>query len=380
MREGHPWLYSDVIVDLPEVPRAGELVTLRDALGTPMGVALADGTDRPGAPALRVLSLDRDPPPLRKLLLSRLAQARELRSRLLPPDTTAFRLTNGEGDLLPGLVIDRFGPVLVVRPDSPAWETHEGILVDALRAEGGGGIETILLRPKGGDARVIFGPEPPDVVVVQEHERRYRVRPGYGQKTGFFLDQRDNRSTVQRLVQPGDRTLDLFCFTGGFSTALAVGGASHVTSVDLAPSILEEVRGQMVENGIPLDRHEGVAADIFKWLPERARRKGPRYDLVVCDPPALAHKKRDLPKAREAYRRLHTSLAPVIAPRGLLVTASCTARLDADDLLNDAIAGLRKGGRTVTRELLRGGAGADHPVAPALPQLRYLSCLVLVLD
>jgi 23S rRNA (cytosine1962-C5)-methyltransferase len=102
--------------------------------------------------------------------------------------------------------------------------------------------------------------------------------------------------------------------------------------------------------------------------------------VVVCDPPALAHKKADLPNARKAYRRLHASLAPLVARRGLLVTASCTARLSADDLLEDAIAGLREGGRRVSREVLRGGAGADHPVLPALPHLRYLSCLVLALD
>ncbi|MCO4769495.1 MAG: class I SAM-dependent rRNA methyltransferase [Deltaproteobacteria bacterium] len=380
VRGGHPWLYQDVLESLDAAPKAGGLVTLRDALGTPMGLAMADGVDRPGAPALRVLSLDRDPPPLRKLLLRRIALARELRARLIDPATTAFRLTNGEGDELPGLVIDRFGPVLVVRPDSPAWETHGRLLVEALRSEGGGGIETILLRPKGGESRVLWGAEPPDSVVIQEHERRYQVRPGYGQKTGFFLDQRDNRSTVQRLVRPGDRTLDLFSFTGGFSTALAVGGAAHVTSVDLAASLMADVQSQLRLNGIPLERHEPIAADIFKWLPQRGRAKGPRYDVVVCDPPALAHKKKDLPNAREAYRRLHAALAPVLAPRGLLVTASCTARLSADDLLEDAIAGLRKGGRRVSRELLRGGAGADHPVTPALPQLRYLSCLVLALD
>lgn len=375
--DGHPWIYGDVLDDLDRPPAAGDVVSLTSAVGTPMGCALADGDVRPGAPALRVLSLSSDPPPLRTLLLRRLAEARELRRRLVPEGTTAYRLVNGEGDRLPGLVIDRFAGVLVVRPDGPAWERHQRLLVDALRSEGGGGIETILLRPKGGESRVIFGPEPPETVRIEEEGRSYLVRPGYGQKTGFFLDQRDNRSTAQRLVRPGDRALDLFCFTGGFTTALAVGGAKRVTSVDLAESLMEDVQGQLRLNGYPLAQHEPVAADIFKWLPAQ---KEARFDVVVCDPPALAHKKKDLPNARAAYRRLHEALAHVITPRGLLVTASCTARLDADDLLEDAIAGLRAGGRTVTRELLRGGLPADHPVTPALPQLRYLSCLVLSLD
>ena len=380
IRGGHPWLWPDVLSHAPREPRAGEVVELLDALGTPMGIALADGTLRPGAPALRVLTLDERPPPLEKLLLRRLARARELRQRLIEPETTAFRLVNGEGDELPGLVIDRFGGVLVVRPDSAGWEAHERALVQALRSEGGGRIESIILRPKGGESRLLWGTEPPDSVVVVEHGRKYRVRPGYGQKTGFFLDQRDNRSTVQRLVRRGDNALDLFCFTGGFSTALAVGGAGHVTSVDLAASILSDVQGQLELNGYPLAQHTPVAADIFKWLPERARTKGAKYDVVVCDPPALSHKKADLPNARKAYRRLHEALAPVVTRGGLLVTASCTARLSADDLLEDAIAGLRTGGRRVSRELLRSGAGADHPVLPSLPHLRYLSCLVLALD
>ncbi len=378
--DGHPWLWSDVLDGQGRAPHAGEIVELLNALGTPLGIAMADGVLRPGAPALRVLSLDERPPPFDKLLRQRMVQARELRQRLVQPGTDAFRLVNGEGDELPGLVVDRFGPVLVVRPDSEAWIAHERALVEVLRTEGGAGIRSIVLRGKDGESRVLWGDEPEESVVVTEEGRAYRVRPGFGQKTGFFLDQRDNRSIVQRLVRAGDRALDLFCFTGGFTTALAVGGAQHVTSVDLAASILDDVQGQLTLNGFPLDRHEPVAADIFKWLPERARAKGPRFDVVVCDPPALAHKKADLPNARKAYRRLHASLAPLVARRGLLVTASCTARLSADDLLEDAIAGLREGGRRVSREVLRGGAGADHPVLPALPHLRYLSCLVLALD
>lgn len=376
--DGHPWIWPDVLEGRKPHP-AGAEVELLDALGTPIGRALSDGTDRPGAPALRVLTLDPRDPPVRKLLFRRIARARRLRERLLDLDsTTAYRLVNGEGDELPGLVVDRFGPVAVVRPDGPGWARHERAIVEALQAEGGRGLKSIVIRPKGEDARLLHG-ESIESVVVHEEGRKYNVRPGFGQKTGFFLDQRDNRSAVQRLVQPGDRALDLFSFTGGFSVALAVGGAKHVTSVDLSAPILQEVAGQMDLNGIAADRHEGIAADIFKWLPQEARRRG-RFDVVVCDPPALSRKKADLPNARKAYQRIHEALAPVVAPGGLLVTASCTSRLSADDLLEDALAGLKRGGRRVTRELRRAGAGADHPVPPALPQLRYLSCLVLALD
>ena len=375
---GHPWIWPDVL-EGQRAPAAGDEVELLDALGTPIGRALSDGVTRPGAPALRVLTLDPRDPPLRKLLFRRIGQARRLRERMLDlSETTCWRLVNGEGDGLPGLVVDRFGAVAVLRPDGDGWLRHERSVVEALLAEGGG-IKTILVRPKGGDARVLHGVAPEGHVIVREAGRRYQVRPGYGQKTGFFLDQRDNRSAVQELVSAGDRALDLFSFTGGFSVALAVGGADHVTSVDLSAPILDEVAGQMRLNEIAPERQRGIAADIFRWLPQQAKQRA-RYDVVVCDPPALSRKKADLPNARTAYQRIHEALAPVVAPGGLLVTASCTARLSADDLLEDAVIGLRKGGRRVTRELRRAGAGADHPVPPALPQLRYLSCLVLALD
>jgi 23S rRNA (cytosine1962-C5)-methyltransferase len=378
---GHPWLWPDTLDDSSWQPRCGEVVELLDSIGAVMGCALAEGRSTPGVPALRVLSLQPDSPSLRKLVFQRIAAARRLRERCLPAATTGYRLLHGEGDGLPGLVADRYGPVLVLAPDCEAWDPHFELLTSALCSEAGPGLETIVLRRSGQDAELLHGAQLPESLVFVEDGRRYLVRPCTGQKTGFFLDQRPNRTHVQQLSRSGDRCLNLFSYTGGFSVAMALGGAACVHSVDQSESILADCREQFSLNGIEVDPHGFEAADIFRWLP--AGRKVPaeqRYDLIVCDPPALSHKKADLPQARQAYRRLHQGIAPLLRRNSLLVTASCTARLDEEDLLEDVRAGLREGGRQVSRIVRRAGAGADHPVPPGFPQGRYLSCLTLVVE
>ena len=378
IRSGHPWVWPEAIEHLGRVPPLGAEVELLDSVGSFLGRGLMDSGQ---GPAIRIFSREERDPPLRKLLFRRVAAARLLRARLLDQTTDAFRLLHGEGDELPGLVVDRYGPVLVLRPDGTLWDRWLDPIVEALCSEGGPGTESILLKPRDGDSRVLWGNEPPAELLVREEGRRYLVRPGQGQKTGFFLDQRATRDTVQRLVQPGDHCLNLFSFTGGFSIAMALGGASEVTSVDLSKSILDDCRAQFPANGLDPSDHKFVAADIFEWLPTQGQRaRGSRYDLVVCDPPAMARKRSQVENARAAYRRLHTGLAPLLKKGGLLVTCSCTARLGADELLEDARRGLREGGRRVRRVVYTGGAGGDHPVAPGFEQGHYLSCLVLVLD
>ncbi len=379
---GHPWVWTDGLAEGGDGLCAGDEVELLDVLGAVIARGLAEGVLRPGAPAVRVLTRDLRDPPVPKLLFRRIAAARRLRERLLPPETTGFRLLHGEGDQLPGLVVDRYATTLVVRPDTEAWRPYRRAIVEALRAEGGTGIRSIVARERNaGGPELLWGEEPPETDVFSEAGRRYLVRPGRGQKTGFFLDQRPNRTRVQEWTQPGDRVLNLFSYTGGFSVAAALGGAASVASVDLSTSILDDCRRQFELNGLDPSPHRFVAEDIFAWLPNWAKRESKgAFDLVICDPPALAKRKSDVNKARAAYRRLHEGLAPAVARGGLLLTASCTARLGPEDLLEDARAGLRAGGRGLSRVLGSWGAGLDHPVAPAFPQGNYLSCLLLALD
>ncbi len=366
-------MWPDVLDGQPTRPRPGEEVTLQDPMGAFLGRAIADV---PGSgPALRVLTRDPDDPPLRSLIPRRIAAARRLRDRVVPHGTTGFRLVHGEGDGLPGLVVDRYGPALVIRPDSDAWEPHLQAIRDALLSECSG-VVAIVHAPKRRPSANLYGTVVP--VEIIEEDRRYLVRPGFGQKTGFFLDQRPNRTHVEGLARPGDRALNLFCFTGGFSVALARGGASHVVSVDVADSVLVDCRDQFPRNGLDPAGHAFVTADVFTWLPSQHRADP--FDLIVCDPPALGHKQADLETGREASRGLHRALGPLLARPGILVTASCTSRLSDEDLLQDAIAGLKQAGRNISRVLRRGGAGEDHPVPPTFPEGRYLHCLTLRVD
>jgi 23S rRNA (cytosine1962-C5)-methyltransferase len=362
-----------------KLPHLGQEVEVVDSIGAFIGRGLMDvGT----GPALRIFTRDERDPPLRKLLFRRVASALRLRQRLLAPSTDAYRLLHGEGDQLPGLVVDRYGPVLVIRPDGPLWDSRLDEVSEALRSEGGAGIQTILHKPRDGELELLWGNEAKADLVVNEEGRRYLVRPGHGQKTGFFLDQRPTRDAVQRLVRAGDRCLNLFSFTGGFSVAMALAGASQVTSVDLSESIMKDCRAQFPLNGINADDHRFLTADIFDWLPQQAQggKAQGYYDLIVCDPPAMARKRSQIERAREAYRRLHTGIAPLLGKDALLVTCSCTARLGPDELLEDARSGLRKEGRRVSRVVYSGGAGGDHPVAPGFTEGHYLSCLVLTVS
>jgi len=381
IKAGHPWLWPDVLDRSDWQPEPGEVVELLDAVGATMGCALAEGVQTPGVPALRVLSLRPETPPLRKLVFQRIAAASRLRERCLPADTSGYRLLNGEGDGLPGLVADRYGPVLVLKPDCRAWDVHLDLIVEALRSEAGRGLESMVLRSSDTDPRLLHGSQVPQSLVFSEAGRRYLVRPATGQKTGFFLDQRANRSHVQQLVCKGDNTLNLFSYSGGFSVAMALGGAERVHSVDLSESILADCRELFVLNGLDPKPHKFEATDIFHWLGDVGKvAAAQRYDLVVCDPPALSHRKSDLPNARQAYRRLHRGIAHLLKRNALLVTASCTARLDADELLEDVQAGLDSADRRVARVLRSAGAGVDHPVPPGFSQGRYLSCLTLVVE
>lgn len=369
VQRGHPWIWLDPSAPELKHHRPGDEVRLVDPMGTTVGRALFDGG---GGPSLRVISRDPEDPPLARLLRQRIRAARAVRAAVVPRGTDAFRLVHGEGDRLPGLVIDRYGEVCVVRPDGPLWAPHleevRQILLDEERPR------CIWLAGREGPSTLLAGTEVRECVVT-EQGRRYLVRPGHGQKTGFFLDQRPNRDHVEALAPGVGRALNLFSFTGGFTVAMARGGATHVTSVDVAEAILEDCRAQLPLNDLDPAPHEFLAVDAFRWLPATARHEP--FDLVVCDPPSLAHRQADLKAARDASFRLHRALAARLARPAMVVTASCTSRLSAADHLSDAVGGLRAGGRPVDRVLREGGAGADHPIYPAWTEGRYLSCQTL---
>ena len=362
---GHPWVYADG-VEGGALPAPGTLTLLVDGRDKPVAFGL---TDR-GDVVVRVLG--RTPETLERLVPRRLADAAAARQGLLPPETEAWRLCNGEGDGLPGVVVDRYGPVAVLRLYAGCWEPHLDLLTAALmRVEG---TSTVLRRlgVRRVDGREgvqrLEGPEVAEPLVVRECGLRFLVRPSEGQKTGMFLDQRENRRWIRDRAA-GREVLDLFAYTGGFSVYAAAGGAKRVTTVDASAPALEDARENFRLNGLDPGAHAFLATDIFTYEPTTP------VDLLICDPPSLTHGQRSDNAARTAYRDLAARCAPWVRPGGLLATASCTARLSTERWEQAVREGLRRGGRWAW--VWRTAEPPDHPVGLEHPEGRYLKFAAL---
>ncbi len=295
--------------------------------------------------------------------------------------TTALRWVHGEGDRMPGVVVDRYADVLVLRLDGAGIAQHLPDLVQALEAVARPrGIRSIALRStaRGGDAEaeklsLLWGEPTPDEIRVEEHGVPFVVDLARGQKTGAFLDQRENRRRVGALAR-GRRVLNLFSYAGGFSIHAALGGATSVTSVDVAAKAHVTAQKSFRAAGVPLEPHAFVAADVFRYL-EQARARGERWDLVISDPPNMAPNEQSRPRALSAYRKLHGACAAVLSEGGIFCAASCSSHVGLEDFLStldDAALG-----RADLRILEIAGAGPDHPVLPGFPEGRYLEFCVL---
>lgn len=352
---GHPWVYRDGVRGSAPV---GEPVLLVDDKNKVVAWGLFDS----GPIAVRVLG--REPLSMERLFATRLAAA-ERRRALVGGETDAYRLLNGEGDGLGGVVVDRYGDVGVLRLYSAAWERHLGALVDAIRPR----FSTIYRR--FGVARVdgeeggatLAGPEPADGIVVREHGMKLLARVKSGQKTGLFLDQRENRRLIRGWAS-GRAVVNLFSYNGGFSVAAALGGARRVVSVDIAPAAIADAQEIFRLNGIDPARHGFEVADAFTWSGERA-------DLVILDPPSLTHDKDADGAAKKAYRDLNRHASALTSD--LFATSSCTARLSWDRWEEAVREGLKGGWAW----LARAGEPPDHPVAVGHPEGRYLKFALL---
>ncbi len=374
---GHPWVYRDSVASLPPGLEPGEVVDLVDGRGAFVGRALAD----PASPLVaRVLTTDEGERPDAAWLAGKLAAAFALRRSLAGlGDTDAYRLVYGEGDGLPGLVVDRYAETAVVRADgaaAAAWAERERATIwAALEAEG---LRSALLREavrgaEGPKSRPWAGGEAPATLAVREHGASMEVDLARGQKTGAFLDQRESRRRVRGLAA-GRRALNLFSYAGGFSLAARLGGASHVTSVDRAAGGHASAQRSYRLNGLDPGADAFVTADAFAFL-EAAAARGERFGLVVCDPPSFAPNERSKARALGAYRALHAACARVLAPGGVLCAASCSSHVGPDEFLQtlDARA-LGPGFRLAELS----GLPADHPTSPAWREGRYLKFAILV--
>ena len=376
---GHPWIYSNEVA-MDTAARAltpGSLVTLQRADGSPLGVAMFNPHTLLAA---RLLDRDTARPIGRRFLARRIERALKLRERLF--NQPYYRLVHAEADGLPGLVIDRFGAVLVVQSNAAGMARLEPLVLDAL-----GELlspEAIVLRndsPARGleglasETRVATGSlERP--VPVDENGAVFRADLLAGQKTGWFFDQRDNRRFIASMAR-GARVLDLYCYTGGFAVEAARGGAAAVLGIDGSEPALALAIQAAELNGVG-QRCSFRRGEAFAEAGGLAAN-GEGFDIVVADPPAFAKSRKGVPAALRGYRKLARLAASVTAGGGILFIASCSFHVDAADFAEAVRRGLADAGRA-GRILRIAGADADHPVHPALPETAYLKTLTLAVD
>jgi 23S rRNA (cytosine1962-C5)-methyltransferase len=375
VRRRHPWLLSGAVARVEGAPEAGDLVAVRAATGE----LLAHGHYEPASQIrVRLLAFGKEAEP-EDALAARVAAAVARRAAdPLLADTDAVRLVNAEGDGLPGLVVDRYRDVLVVRPSTSGMLRRVEAVAAALREATGAAAallrpDAVALRRAGLEAgeATLFGRSPEAPVPVVERGRRYAVDVRHGQKTGFYLDQRDARDLVARLAA-GRRVLDAFAYTGGFAVAALQGGAARVTLVESSRAALALARENVAFAAARCELHAG---DAFAFL----RAGAAEHDLVILDPPPLARRKADVPRASRATKDLLLH-ALAGAPAGRLVLAfACSHHVGPELFAKIAFGAALDAGRRVV-VLGETGAPPDHPVSLDHPEGRYLSGLLLRVD
>ena len=373
LRVGHLWIYSNEI-DVEKTPlkayAAGEVVRVEDARGKQLGLAyLNPNTLLAG----RMLSSRADAVIDTDWFLRRLQAALALRTRLYAEP--CYRLVHGESDGLPGLVVDRYGDYLSVQITTAGMERLKPFLMDALRQ---------LLDPRGIVLRndsssreqenlpaeiEVIG-ELPETVEIAEDGVRYAVALASGQKTGFFYDQRDNRSRLQRYVA-GKSVLDVFSYVGAWALRAAHYGAAAVTCLDSSQSALNAAQVNAQLNGVALETIRDDALAGLKAL----RGAGRSFDVVIVDPPALIKRKKDVDAGQEHYAALNRAAINLLSADGILIACSCSHHLEIDQLQRILLRESKSAGRRL-QILEQGGQGPDHPVHPAIPETRYLKAFV----
>jgi 23S rRNA (cytosine1962-C5)-methyltransferase len=381
IQAGHPWLYRDA-VEIPPGLRTGQVVDLFDSTGR-AGRFLGRGLYDAESPlALRLYTQSLGEAVDAALVRRRLAAALHARQGAIDPaHTDAFRLCHGEGDLLPGVVIDCYGPVAVVLFDGQAARALLPDVVAAMQElTAPRGITTLYernQRRQGGGGQLLYGQLPAGELVVREHDMRFVVDIEHGQKTGLFLDQRENRRLVRRYAS-GLTVWNGFAYTGGFSVAAALGGARRVVTVDSAAPAVAAARRNFALNQLDPAAHEFYPDDVFVHL-QRAAQRGVVYDLVIVDPPSFAATHKSLPAALAAYRDLHRLALGVVAPGGLLAAASCSSHVPETEFLGTISEAAQQGRRRLRVQEIH-GQPADHPTLPAFPEGRYLKFILARVD
>lgn len=382
IRQGNPWLFAQAIQRQSHAGAPGDLAIIFDQKGRFLAVGLYD----PTAPIRARLLHVGEPTTIDAAWFQAQIDTAIARRQPLANDahTTGYRLVHGENDGLPGLVVDRYEETCVLKLDTPAWVPHLNHVLAALQtavsprrvvlrlSRSVQALEDGLYGLK--DGAVLWGEPLNGPVYFSEHGLRFEVDPRQGQKTGFFLDQRDNRARVETLAQ-GQKTLNVFAYTGGFSLYAARGGAPEVVSLDISqPALAAAARNFKLNQqfpGVAAAAHELLLGDAFRALAQlqNGRRK---FDLVIIDPPSFARQQQDVPQALAAYRRLTRLGLGVLRPGGVLVIASCSSRVTAAQFFTLVLETAQAEKRPL-QEIARTFQPLDHPVRFA--QGAYLKCL-----
>ena len=369
VRLGHAWVFSNEI-DISRSPLTafspGDLTVVRDAFGKPVGTAYIN----PGALiCARILTSDAKAAINREWWMARIRRAVELRDAIYP--SPHYRAVYGESDGCPGLVVDRYGDVLVAQLNTAGIVKMRAEIIEALQA---------VMKPRGillrsaGSVRQIEGIDEfdeavgdvPDAADVEEDNAVFSAPLRKGQKTGYFFDQRDNRSRLNRYVH-GKRVLDMYSYIGSWGVRAAKFGASSVTCSDSSQLALDHARANAERNGVSLETRLGDALEVLSSLAADKQR----FDVVIVDPPALIKRRKDVAAGQSHYERLNRAAFNVLAPGGFLISCSCSHHLEPAMLQRAILGAAKDTGRRV--QILEKHAHApDHPVHPAMPETEYL--------
>ena len=380
LKRRHPWVFSGAVGRLQGDPKAGDTLEVRDAAGNALALAAFSPASQIRA---RVWTFQHEESIDEGFFRRRLQKALSLRDTLeASRHTNALRLVHAESDGLPGLVVDRYADVLVAQFLAAGVERWREVILDALADLTG--CEAVYersdaevrklegLQPKIGFAR---GNKSASRCPIAEYGLNFRVDVEQGQKTGFFLDQRENRQRVRALCA-GREVLDAFAYTGGFSIAALAGGAEHVTAIESSADAMQIARENLAANPLDASRVDFVQGDVFAQL-RALRDRDARFGLIVLDPPKFAPTAAQARNAARAYKDINLLALKLLSPGGLLATFSCSGGVDAG-LFQSIVAGAAVDAGAEAKIIERFGAAADHPVALEFPEGEYLKGLLLL--
>jgi 23S rRNA (cytosine1962-C5)-methyltransferase len=366
--DGHLWAFSNEIASIDGQPLAGDIVQLKNHAGKFLGLGFFNPRS---LIAVRILT-PHDEPIDFQFFQRRIESALALRRKLYP-DSETFRLIHGESDFLPGLIIDKYNDLLSIQTLSTGMDGNLPLICDILE---------MLLHPRGiverndVPVRTLEGLEQRkgilrgtcEPTIITESGLKYEIDLLEGQKTGFFLDQRENRNMIRRYAHDGN-VLDCFCNDGGFSLNAAAAGAKNVVGVDISEPAIKRAKENALRNNLP-SPVTFLSTDVFEYLKKAVQEKE-RFDLVILDPPSFTKSKKSVRKAIRGYREINTHAFNLLRKGGILATASCSHHIYQEKFIEVVHQAAHEAGKTVSL-LEWHGASADHPVLPAMPETSYL--------